>query len=99
MATDKKTGIKRPPKTAAQIRADIAAAQAKLVAAEAKEYGAAIEAALTKMNIVSSINVIKANVHGVTELVILRKIGEMLGIKRLSITQAEVKKRNKKVDR
>jgi hypothetical protein len=66
------------------------------VAAEAKEYGAAIEAALTKMNIVSSINVIKANVHGTSELVILRKIGEMLGIKRLSITITEPKPRKKK---
>ena len=96
MATAKKTGIKRLPKTAAQIRADIAAAQAKLVAAEAKEYGAAIEVALTKMNIVSSIDAIKANVHGTSELVILRKIGEMLGIKRLSITITEPKTRKKK---
>ena len=96
MATAKKTGIKRPPKTAAQIRADIVAAQAKLASAEAKEYGAAIQAALTKMNIVSGINVIKANVKGTTDLIILRKLGDMLGIKRLSITITEPKPRKKK---
>lgn len=96
MATAKKTGIKRPPKTTAQIRADIAAAQAKLANAEAKEYGAAIEAALTKMNVVSNINVIKANVVGSNELIILRKLGDMLGIKRLSITITEPKPRKKK---
>jgi hypothetical protein len=96
MATPKKTAIKRPPKTAAQIRADIAAAQQRLAAAEAKEYGAAIQAALTKMNIVSGINVIKANVKGTTDLIILRKLGDMLGIKRLSITITEPKPRKKK---
>jgi len=96
MATTK-TGVKkRKAKTAEQIRADIEAAKQKLVAAEAKEYGAAIEAVLIKQNVISSINVIKANVKGANEILILRKIGELLGIKRLQITQAEPKTRKKK---
>lgn len=87
MVTTKTDVKKRKAKTAEQIRADIEAAKQKLVAAEAKEYGAAIEAVLIKQNVISSINVIKANVKGANEFLILRKIGELLGLKRLQITQ------------
>lgn len=96
MATTEPTAQKRKAKTAAEIRADIEAAKQKLASAEAREYGTAIEAALKKANVVSSINVVKANVEGATDLLLLRKIGEMLGIKRLIVTQSEVKKRKPK---
>ena len=96
MATEKKAPAKRKKKTAAELKKDLEAFKKRVADAEAKEYGAAIEAALTKQNVISGINVIKANVKGANELLILRKIGEMLGVKRLQITQSEPKPRQKK---
>jgi len=96
MATEKKAPAKRKKKTAAELRADLEAAKKRVADAEAKEYGAAIEAALMKQNVISGINVVKANVANANELMILRKIGELLKIKRLDITQSDPKPRKKK---
>ena len=98
MATEKDNSktVKRTAKTVDQIRAEIEAARQRLANAEAKEFGFAIEAALKKQNVVSSINVIKANVKGANDLLILRQLGELMGIKRLVITQSDPKPRKKK---
>jgi len=96
MAIANKSPAKRKTKTAAELKADLEAFKKRVADAEAKEYGAAIEAALMKQNVISGINVVKANVVNANELMILRKIGELLKIKRLEITQSDPKPRKKK---
>lgn len=66
--------------------------KAELAKVEQEEHAERLGALLVKRNVVSAINTIKAE-HGVDSITILSAIGKELKIARLSITQAEPKKR------
>lgn len=87
----------RNKKTAAQLKADLEKAKARIAVMEAKAYAGEIEEMVKKQNIVSAFNVIKANVQGASDVAILSAIGKAAGIKRLVITQSEPSPRKKKV--
>jgi hypothetical protein len=95
MAKSGETGTKRKAKTAAEIKADIAAAQKRLAAAEAKEYSGAVDTMINQLGFKSDFSKIKQAHPGAPELLILELIGNAVGIKRLIISQAPVKPRNK----
>ena len=86
----------RKAKTAAELKADLEKMKQRIAAAEAKEYGGAVEAMVKELNIASNFNVIKANVPGATDVLILQAICKAAGVKRISITQSEPKPRAKK---
>lgn len=86
----------RKKKTAAELKADLEKAKARIAVMEAKAYAGELEELLKKQNIVSSFNVIKANVKGASDIAILSAIGKAAGITRLVITQSETTPRKKK---
>lgn len=86
----------RKAKTAADLKADLEKMKQRIAAAEAKEYGGAVEAMVKELNLASSFNVIKSNVPGATDILILETLCKAAGVKRIKITQAEPKERAKK---
>lgn len=68
----------------------------ELAALEAKLHGADLSAAMAKHKIVEAFKNVKAEMKDVSELVILKAIGEAAGIKRLVVTQSEIVKRASK---
>jgi len=87
---------KRAKKAPIDIKAQVEAARKKLAALEEKQYATEIDELIKKQNIVSNFNVIKANLKGVNDITILAAIARAAGIKRLVLTQLEVKPRAKK---
>ena len=98
MATKTPTATKqtRKAKNAAEIKADLEKLKQRLAAAEAKEFGADVERMVKELNIASNFNVIKANVKGANDMLILNSIAKVVGIKRVQITQSEPVPRAKK---
>lgn len=78
----------RKTKTAAELKIDLEKAKQKVKELEQRAYAGELEEMVKKTNIVSDFNVIKANVKGATDLVILAAIGKAAGIARLQISQA-----------
>ena len=87
----------RKVKTAADLKADLEKAKARIAVIEARAYAGELEEMVKQQNIVSAFNVIKANVKGASDVAILSAIGKAAGIKRLVITQSEPTPRKKKV--
>lgn len=77
-------------------KAKLAKAKEALKALEEKAYASELEELIKKQNIVSSFKVIQANTKGVSDLQILTAIGKAVGIKRLTVSQAEPKPRARK---
>ena len=77
--------------------ADIKAKMAKMALAmkalEQRAYGSQLDEAVKAMRIGDLFATLKTEIKGVSDLAILASIGKAAGIKRLSITQAEVKPR------
>jgi len=96
MAKSGASSTKRRAKTAAEIKADILAAQKRLAAAEAKEYSGAVKDMIEKLSFKSDFAKIKAAHVGASDVLVLELIGAALGIKRLVITQTAPKPRPKK---
>lgn len=99
MATAKKSSTEqtqsaktRKAKTAADLKAELEKAKANLAALEQRAYAEELNEVISKTNIISDYNTIKANSKA-TDLTILAAIGKAVGIPRLVITQSEVKKR------
>jgi hypothetical protein len=82
--TEKKSRYK---KTADDYKKDLEKAEANIKLLKEKAYASELDALLKKQNIVSSFNVIKANVQGISDLQILTAIGKAAGIKRLVVSQ------------
>ena len=90
-----KTKQTRKAKTAADLKAELEKAKANLAALEQRAYAEELNEVISKTNIISDYNTIKANSKA-TDLTILAAIGKAVGISRLVITQSEVKKRASK---
>ena len=86
----------RTKKNAAQLKADLEKAKKRVADLEAKAYAEELEEMVKKQNIVSSFNVVKANVKGASDIAILAAIGKAAGISRLVVTQTEPKPRASK---
>jgi hypothetical protein len=80
-------------KTSAELKQALEIAKNKVKELEQRAYAEEIAEFVQKTNIVSSFNVIKANVKGATEVAILAEIGKAAGILRLQITQLPAPKR------
>ena len=98
IAAEKKKAAAKPrgPKkvlSAADTAAKIAKMKAALAALEQKAYGSQLDEAVVAMRIGDLFAKLKGEMKGVSDLAILASIGKAAGIKRLSITQAEVKPR------
>lgn len=83
----------RKSKTAAELKMDLEKAKQKVKELEQRAYAGELEEMVKKTSIVSDFNVIKANVKGATDLVILAAIGKAAGILRLNISQSDAPKR------
>ena len=100
MATEKsveKTEKKpRTPKTVEQLRADLAAAKAKVATLEQKAYKSELGELISKSHFASDYAVIKTAFKDVSDVAILMEIAKACGAKRIHITQAEPKPRTTK---
>ena len=96
----------RKVKSTDDIKAQIAKAKAVLAALEQRAYGSELDEAIQSLKIKDYFNStdlnpsfkdlfarLKGKFSGVTDLAILASIGKAAGIKRLVVTQAEVKPR------
>jgi len=98
IAADKKKAAAKPraPRkvlSAADIIAKMDKMKEALKALEQKAYGSELDEAVVAMRIGDLFAKLKGEMKGVSDLAILASIGKAAGIKRLSITQAEVKPR------
>ncbi len=91
--TAKKPRAPRKAKTAAEIKAQMEKLKEQLVQVELTEHAEELKAAIEKLKLKDMIADIKSKIKGVTDIAILTAIGKEIGIARLSITQAEPKKR------
>lgn len=100
MATAKAAGNteKKPrkPKTVEQLRADLAAAKAKVAALEQKAYKSELGELISKSHFASDYAAIKSAFKDVSDVAILMEIAKACGAKRINITQAEPKPRTTK---
>ncbi len=98
IAADKKKAAAKPRGgrkvlSAADIKAKIDKTRAALEALELRAYGSELDEEVKAMRISELFATLKGKIKGVSDLAILASIGKAAGIKRLSITQAEVKPR------
>lgn len=89
---EKKPRAPRKRKSAAEIKAQMEKLQAQLAAVEQEAHADKLVELLTKHNVVSAIKAVNDEVR-TGYIPILNAIGKELKIARLSITQAEQKKR------
>lgn len=91
-AAAKKKGA-RKPKTAADLKAEIAAKQKKLAELELLEYADQLQAEIKTLRVPELFKKLKEAVNGSTDIAILAAMGKVMGIKRLVVQQAPVKPR------
>ena len=98
MIGDFKMATRKPRATLTKddYKAKLDKARLALKALEVKAYATELDDLIKKQNIVSAFNVIKANTKGISDIAILIAIGKAVGIKRLTVTQAEATKRKPK---
>jgi len=92
-ASEKKT---RKAKTAAELKADLEKAKKRVAELEQKAYAGELAELIKKQNIVSSINLIKANIKGVNLIMIITAVAKAAGLARVEITQKPPVKRKAK---
>ena len=86
----------RKKKTAEDLKADLAAAKAKVAALEQKAYKSELGELISKSHFASDYAVIKSAFKDVSDVAILMEIAKACGAKRIHITQAEPKPRSTK---
>ena len=84
----------RKVKTAEELKIELEKARQKLKELEQRAYAGELVEMVKKSNIVADFNAIKANVKGVSELVILAAIGKAVGIARVQVSQSPAPKRS-----
>ncbi len=90
------TTAKRKPKTAAQLKADLAKAKKRVAELEQRAYAEEL-VDLAKQNGAKGLfETLRKAVEGASDIAILKAIGAAAEIKRLTITQAPVTKRKPK---
>ena len=83
----------RKKKTAEQLKADLAAAKAKVAALEQKAYKSELGELISKSHFASDYSAIKTAFKDVSDVAILMEIAKACGAKRIQITQTEPKPR------
>ena len=83
----------RKKKTAEQLKADLAAAKARVTALEQKAYKSELGELISKTHFASDYSAIKTAFKDVSDVAILMEIAKACGAKRIHITQAEPKPR------
>lgn len=83
----------RKKKTAEDLKADLAAAKAKVAALEQKAYKSELGELISKSHFASDYSAIKTAFKDVSDVAILMEIAKACGAKRIHITQAEPKPR------
>lgn len=85
----------RKKKTAAELKADLAAAKKRVAALEAKAYDGELAEAIAKSNIVSEFEIIKARYKDIPAVNILQAVGKAVKIARVVVTQSDPQTRGK----
>ena len=83
----------RKKKSAEDLKADLAAAKAKVAALEQKAYKSELGELISKSHFASDYSAIKTAFKDVSDVAILMEIAKACGAKRIHITQAEPKPR------
>ena len=90
MATTRKP---RAAKTSADLKAQLELAKKKLEELEKRAYAEELTEAIKSTNIVSEFSKLKAKVNKVSDTAILEATATAVGLKRITVTQAEPAKR------
>lgn len=90
------TRAPRKTMTADDLKKKLEAAKEALKALERRAYAGEVTEAIKKSNIPTDFKKIKDSAKDVSDIAILEAIGIVIGIKRLVVTQSEVKKRGSK---
>ena len=85
----------RKKKTAEQLKADLAAAKARVATLEQKAYQSELSELIGKSHFVADYAAIKTAFETVSDVAILMEIAKACGAKRFQITQTEPKPRAK----
>ncbi len=88
-----KTRKTRSKMTTAEIKEALAKKKKELEALEAQLHGASLKTLIDGQELVERFNKVKDAAGDVSELLILRTLGEAVGIKRLVVTQDDPVKR------
>lgn len=91
------TRAPRKTLSAEDLKKKLADAKEAIKALERKAFASEITEAIKKSNIPADFKKIQEGAKGVSDIAILETIGLVMGIKRLVVTQSEVKPRAKKV--
>ena len=83
----------RKKKTVDDLKADLAAAKAKVAALEQKAYKSELSELISKSHFAADYKAIQAAFKDVSDVAILMEIAKACGAKRIHITQAEPKPR------
>jgi hypothetical protein len=87
---------KRKILTADELKQKLADAKEAIKTLERKAFASEISDAINKSNIPADIKKIKDGAKGVSDIAILETIGQIMGIKRLVVSQSEAVKRKPK---
>ena len=79
--------------SADELKKKLEAAKEALKALEKRAYAGEVTEAIKKSSIPAEIKKIKDSAKDISDIAILEAIGNVIGIKRLVVTQSEVKKR------
>ena len=90
------TRTPRKTMTADDLKKKLEAAKEALKVLEKRAYAGEVTEAINKSNIPADFKKIKDSAKDVSDVAILEAIGIVIGIKRLVVTQSEVKKRGGK---
>ena len=90
------TRAPRKSLSADDLKKKLEAAKEALKALERRAYAGEVTEAIKKSNIPAEFKKIKDSAKDVSDIAILEAIGNVIGIKRLVVTQSEVKKRASK---
>lgn len=90
------TGRTRKTLTADELKQKLADAKEAIKTLERKAFASEISDAINKSNIPADIKKIKDDAKGVSDIAILETIGQIMGIKRLVVSQSEAVKRKPK---
>ena len=83
----------RTPKTSAELKSQLEKARAALAALEKKAYAEELGELIRNSNIVRDFKAIQEKVTDIKAVAILEAVAQEVGIKRLTITQADAPKR------
>jgi ribosomal protein L29 len=96
MTEIKKTRRSLQSMSAEELRAALEQKKKELAALEAQLHGAGLHELVQKHGIVDAFKRMKAEARDVSDVLILKAIGDAVGIKRLVVTQEEPKRRGQR---